>query len=39
MSISNFGDKAPEKMELQRVCFNLKNALGNYFDCLLEFTR
>ena len=31
MSISTFGNKAPEKKELQRVCFNLKNTLGNYF--------
>ena len=32
MPISTFGNKIPEKKELQRVCFNLKNALGNYFD-------
>ena len=32
MPISTFGNKTPEKKELQRVCFNLKNALGNYFS-------
>ena len=30
MSISTFGNKAQEKKELQRVCFNRKNASGNY---------
>ena len=30
-SISTFRNKTPEKKELQRVCFNLKNALGSYF--------
>ena len=34
MSISTFGNKTPEKKELQRVCLNLKNALGNY--CAIE---
>ena len=31
MSISTCGNKTLEKKELQRVCFNLKNALGSYF--------
>ena len=32
MSILTLGNKIPEKKELQRVCFNLENALGNYFS-------
>ena len=31
ISISTFGNKTREKNELQRVSFNVKNALGNYF--------
>ena len=32
MSISAFRNKTPEKKELQKVCFNFKNALRNYFS-------
>ena len=37
MSISTFGNKTQEKKELQRICFNLKNAFGNHFVICTEF--